>query len=152
MFDITMQLNRDAQVFYVVSNSTDNFEGKDIWRTASAAAWTALSGSAAACGALDIPMGDVNFTLTVGSRASSQECDEYVHLVSSGTADDWASMQRCIRCPVLTYSTQYQVSSCLAPDSCGDGAMPPTFIKSLCCVRAACRPRQHVQGSFPVPA
>lgn len=108
MLDLQLSLNHPASVYYVVLSTESKVDADEVISTAVADDITSLSRLAVACGELQIPRADTNFTFTISSNLATQECQEYRQLID-GTADRWARAARCARCPGLASSTTYQV-------------------------------------------
>ena len=113
MLDLTVQLNRPADIYFVVTPGTVEPSASQVIDAATAASANDLSDLAVACGEASIPREGTNFTFTVTAGYDTQECLEYQQLIDT-VSDDWARANRCTRCPDLQSDTQYTVRPALS--------------------------------------
>jgi hypothetical protein len=109
MLDLTVELNRPSDVYWVVTPVQKKQLGAGaVIDAATSAKASSLSDVAVACGQAQGPRSNTNFTFTISSGYATQECLAYQQLIS-GVSDEWARANRCSRCPALASGKQYQV-------------------------------------------
>jgi hypothetical protein len=107
--DFTLETNRAAKIYYTVTAATDVEPSvQSVIDTATAARTSSLVDSTVACGDVYVPRKHQNFTFSISSGVTTQECAHYRDLIED-TSDSWARVHKCSRCPELASNTAYQV-------------------------------------------